>query len=107
MKDLTKTYRLEKDAQSAILKHLNSLPGYSFDRTPTGTHGNTGGMADITGCVSGHAVYIEVKSATGKVSKLQENFLKKKMAAGASAGVARSIQDALDICSGTRKGNRT
>ena len=56
------------------------------------------GMSDIAGLMKdGRALYIEVKSATGRVQPHQQEFLDKARAAGAVAGVCRSVEDALEL----------
>lgn len=56
------------------------------------------GLSDLGGWVTrdGVAVYtaIEVKTATGRVSPEQQNFIDVVNAAGGIAGVARSVEDA-------------
>lgn len=57
------------------------------------------GHSDLAGVRigDGRAVYIEVKTPTGKVRPEQENFLRRMREAGALAGVARSVEDAMRI----------
>lgn len=57
------------------------------------------GHSDLAGVRigDGRAVYIEVKTPTGKVRPEQENFLRRMREAGALAGVARSVEDARRI----------
>ena len=45
----------------------------------------------------GKAVYIEVKTRRGKVTKEQEQFLAQARQAGCLAGIARSIKEAEEI----------
>ncbi len=45
-------------------------------------------------------VFIEVKSAVGRVSPKQQKFIDAARAAGCLAGVARSVEDALRIVRG-------
>ena len=47
---------------------------------------------------SGKAIFIECKTATGKPTLQQCVFLLAMLAAGANAGIARSAEEALDIC---------
>ena len=51
-------------------------------------------------CSDGVACGIEVKTPTGRVRPEQEAFLSMARSKGARAGVARSVQDALDIARG-------
>ena len=45
----------------------------------------------------GKAVYIEVKTRRGRVTKEQQQFLDQARMAGCLAGVARSVKDAEEI----------
>lgn len=45
----------------------------------------------------GKAVYIEVKTAKGRISKEQANFIEQAKKTHALAGVARSVEDAIAI----------
>ena len=61
------------------------------------------GFSDLFGVTSGgRAVFIEVKSRTGRVSAEQEHFLEQMASMGALAGVARSVEEAERIIRGTR-----
>ena len=55
------------------------------------------GMADIQAILkgSGRSVFIEVKTAKGRVMEHQREFLDSMVAAGAVAFVARSVDDVL------------
>lgn len=50
---------------------------------------------DERGCA-----FIEVKAANGRLRKEQKNFLDRVQAMGLRAGVARSVEDAINIISG-------
>lgn len=58
------------------------------------------GYSDLSGVCypSGRALFIEVKTPTGKPTEQQCVFLLAMLAAGANAGIARSAEEALDIC---------
>ncbi len=45
----------------------------------------------------GQAAFIEVKTAKGKASQEQLNFIKAMQSRGFRAGIARSVEDALKI----------
>lgn len=47
--------------------------------------------------VTGRAIFIEVKTATGIVSKEQHNAICKLKQAGAIAGVVRSVEDLMKL----------
>ncbi len=56
------------------------------------------GMTDIGGTMKdGRSIYIEVKSATGRVQRHQQEFIDRCRAAGAVAGVVRSVEDAIEL----------
>jgi hypothetical protein len=56
------------------------------------------GSADIIGIApGGRFLAVEVKTKTGRVSPDQARFIEHVKAKGGVAGVARSVQDALDI----------
>ena len=98
--DINRTWADEKKAQREILKYLNGLSGFSFDKKQSSQYGNTNGFSDLVGTAKGHAVYIEIKSDSGSPSVLQMQFILKKKDCGAYGGFAKSIQDAIDICNG-------
>lgn len=63
------------------------------------------GFSDLFGVASGgRAVFIEVKSPTGRLRPEQENFLRQMVKMGAYAGVARCIEDAEKIFAGVKLG---
>lgn len=82
----------------AILFRANVGSGVTYD----GRHFDTGlpkGFSDLFGfrLKDGRAVFIEVKTANGRVRPEQQNFIEKMQSYGALAGVARSIEDARKI----------
>ena len=60
------------------------------------------GWPDLTGFrrSDGRAVFIEVKTAKGKPSPEQLKFIELAKRSGALAGIARSVQDAIEIVEG-------
>jgi hypothetical protein len=59
------------------------------------------GFSDLFGVsAGGRAVFIEVKTPTGRLSPEQENFLRLMARWGAAAGAARSPEEAEKILSG-------
>lgn len=69
------------------------LDGRYFDT------GVPNGYTDLSGFrkSDGKAVFIEVKSATGRPSKDQLHFIKKMKENGAIAGIARSADEAIEL----------
>ena len=57
------------------------------------------GFTDIMAVLNGGRVaFIEVKTDRGKPSPEQTQFISKMQGMGAMAGIARSVNDALEIC---------
>lgn len=85
----------------AVLFRANVGQGITYD----GRHFDTGlpkGFSDLFGFrkSDGRAVFIEVKTKTGRIRPEQQNFINKMRLYGALAGVARSVQDARTIIEG-------
>ncbi len=56
------------------------------------------GSSDLIGiCPDGRFLAVEVKAAKGRVTDAQERFISAVRRMGGRAGVARDVQDALDI----------
>ena len=53
------------------------------------------GMSDLLFIGNGFIAWIEVKTAKGKASKQQLNFIERMKALGHRAGIARSAEEAL------------
>jgi len=71
-------------------------------KTPDGRYFSTGlpvGFSDLFGVrkSDGKAVFIEVKTASGRVSQFQYNFLEMMRKNGAIAGIARSPEQAIKL----------
>lgn len=59
------------------------------------------GSSDIVGiCPDGIALFVEVKTPTGRASKEQRDFITACRRNGARAGIARSVEDAILIMNG-------
>lgn len=85
-------------ADIALLFRANVGSGFTYD----GRHFDTGlpkGFSDLFGFrkEDGRAVFIEVKTGTGRASPEQLNFIRKMQLYGALAGIARSVEDARRI----------
>jgi hypothetical protein len=84
-----------------ILRALRALPGVIVRKR----HGSAWGVAgdpDLYGSIHGQHFEIEVKRPGDRPTALQEARLKQWAATGALVGVARSVEDALDIVGATR-----
>ena len=58
------------------MRHLKGVPGCFAWKTHGGMYG-TAGIPDIIACINGRFVAFEVKTETGKLTKLQEITLQK------------------------------
>ena len=88
-------------SEKCTLFRVNVGKGY----TPDGRYFNTGvpvGFSDLFGVrlTDGKAVFIEVKTPTGKPSQEQLKFLDTMRKNGAIAGICRSIGDAINLING-------
>lgn len=80
----------------AVIFRANVGSGITYD----GRHFDTGlpkGFSDLFGFrkSDGKAIFIEVKTASGRVSPEQKNFIGRMKGYGAIAGVCRSPEEAL------------
>lgn len=71
-------------------------------QTPDGRYFSTGlpvGFSDLFGFrkSDGRAVFIEVKTTSGRASKEQKHFLAEMRKAGAIAGICRSPEEAIKL----------
>ena len=67
---------LERDIVAAILRQLKKTPLCFAWKTHGGMYG-TAGIPDVIICYSGKFVAFEVKTPSGKLTKLQENTMKR------------------------------
>lgn len=103
---MTQEHSIQNDirnstADIAVLFRANVGQGITYD----GRHFDTGlpkGFSDLFGFrkSDGRAVFVEVKTKTGRIRPEQQNFINKMRLYGALAGVARSVQDARTIIEG-------
>jgi hypothetical protein len=82
---------LEAPIKRKIYRYLRTLPDSDWEISPPGSNS---GKPDITGCIKGRYVGFEVKSPTGRASKLQVYRLKKLGEAQAIVAVVRSVDEA-------------
>ena len=86
---------LEKTLVKKIAKWLKGKDIWHFK-----VHGSPmqmAGVPDIIAVVCGRAIFIEVKTAKGVVSKIQHHVMGKIHKAGAVVGVARCLEEAIDL----------
>ena len=82
----------ESDIVKAIIKYLKTVPGCFCWKEHGGMYG-TAGIPDIIACVDGRFYAFEVKTETGKPTKLQEATIRKIIKAGGTAVVVRSVDE--------------
>ena len=85
----------EKDIVQSILRFLKAVPGCFAWKIHGGVYG-TAGIPDIIACVDGRFFAYEVKTAGGKATPLQQATIRKILAAGGTALVARSVDEVRD-----------
>lgn len=103
---MTEEHRIQNEirlalADTCVMFRINVGKGY----TPDGRYFDTGvprGFSDLFGVrkADGRAVFIEVKTAKGKPTDQQKNFLETMRKNGAIAGVCRSSEEALQLVTG-------
>jgi Holliday junction resolvase len=86
----------EKSVVTSILRYLKTVPGCFCWKEHGGMYG-TAGIPDIIACVNGRFVALEVKTPSGKATKLQEATIKKILKAGGVAAVVRSVDEVRAI----------
>lgn len=74
---------------ATILKHLRSIPASRWEKTHGGAFGNAG-KPDITGCIHGTRVEVEVKRPGCKPTDIQKQTIAEWQMAGAVAFWATS-----------------
>jgi hypothetical protein len=87
---LNRQYAKEADILEKALEWLSKQPNLKAIRI---CDKYNSGYSDIFICVEGKLVVAELKSATGKPSKLQLEFIAEMQRCGATGGICRSIQD--------------
>ena len=94
---------MEKEKESeivkAIMRYLKTVPECFCWKDHGGMYG-TAGIPDIIACIGGRFFAFEVKTLTGKPTKLQEATIRKILASGGTALVVRSVDEVRSaICS--------
>ena len=86
---------LERDIVAAILRLLKKAPECFAWKEHGGMYG-TAGIPDIIACYRGRFLAFEVKTPTGKLTKLQENTIQK---INAAKGQSFKVTSAADVAS--------
>jgi Holliday junction resolvase len=84
----------ESAIQTGILKYLKSLPNTWAVKIVTS---NKNGTPDILACVEGQFVALEVKTASGSTSPIQDFQISQITGAGGTAAVVRSVDDVKKV----------
>ena len=87
---------LEKDIVKSILKYLKTVPNCFSWKEHGGMYG-TAGIPDIICCYCGRFVAFEVKTETGKLTKLQESTIRKIKEAKGQAFKVTSVEEVKQI----------
>ncbi len=91
---------LEKDIVNQIQRYLKTVP-HCFAWKTHGAQYSVAGIPDIIVCYKGQFIAFEVKSATGKPTKLQEVTIDKIRKAGGIAAVIRSVDEVKKVIENT------
>lgn len=100
----------EKQIENAILNYLAYVDGFFWKNNSVGIYDAKkglyrksrnkfaiNGVSDIIGVYKGRAVFIEVKAKRGRLSPSQVKFLDEVKKQGAIAGVAKSVDDVIEL----------
>ena len=103
---MTEEHRIQNEIRAALAPYCVIFRvNVGAGRTEDGRYFSTGvprGFSDLFGVrlSDGRAVFIEVKTPTGRVSAQQSKFIKSMRACGAIAGICRSAEDAITLIKG-------
>ena len=86
----------EKDIVTAIMRYLKTIPMCFAWKQHGGMYGMAG-LPDIICCIGGRFVAFEVKTASGRLTKLQEITIQKIKAAKGEAYKVTSVGDVKEI----------
>jgi hypothetical protein len=86
----------EKDIVAAIIKYLKTVPHCFCWKEHGGMYG-TAGIPDIICCIGGRFVTFEVKTDTGKLTKLQEITIQRIKDAKGQAYKVTSLGEVQNI----------
>lgn len=103
---MTEEHRIQNEIRAALAPYCVIFRvNVGAGRTEDGRYFSTGvprGFSDLFGVrlSDGRAVFIEVKTPTGRPTKQQSNFINKMRSYGAIAGICRSAEDAITLIKG-------
>lgn len=87
----------ESAISQRIVEALNQLPGCHAEKRWTGGIYSRVGEPDVTGCIGGRRIEIEVKVPGKQPRKVQAKRLRDWAEAGAIVGSVTSIEEALAL----------
>jgi hypothetical protein len=90
----------ESDIVKAIMMYLKTVPHCFAWKEHGGMYG-TAGIPDIIACIDGDFFGFEVKTESGKPTKLQEVTIRKILTAGGTALVVRSVDEVRTAINGS------
>ena len=100
---MTEEHRIQNEIRAAVAPYAVIFRvNVGSGRTEDGRYFSSGvpvGFSDLFGVrlCDGRAVFIEVKTPSGRVSVSQMNFISRMIAAGAVAGICRSADEAVRL----------
>jgi hypothetical protein len=86
---------LEKNIVARIMKYLKTLPNAYFEKKWAGAANP--GDPDISGCIQGRCVKLEVKREGNEPTPRQAAKLRAWEKAGAISAVVRSVEDVKEV----------
>lgn len=89
-------FMAEKQLVSAILNYLNTVPECFCWKEHGGMYG-TAGIPDIIACIGGRFYAFEVKTPSGKLTKLQETMIQRIRKAKGKAYKVSSVEEVKSI----------
>lgn len=92
----------EKEITAAILKYLKTVPECFFWKEHGGMYG-TAGLPDIICCIGGRFMAFEVKTPSGKLTKLQETTIRKIQDARGEACKVTSVGEVKAVIGSLKK----
>lgn len=91
----------EKEITAVILRYLKTVPDCFCWKEHGGMYG-TAGLPDIICCIGGRFVAFEVKTESGKLTKLQETTIRKIKDSKGAACKVTSVKEVKAVISGLK-----
>ena len=87
---------LEKDIVNQIMRYLKTVPDCFAYKSHGGMY-RTAGLPDIICCIGGRFAAFEVKTPTGKLTKLQESTIQRIRKSQGIALKVTSLQEVREV----------